>query len=671
MSLQSRLILAFLAGLVLVVVAAQGVQYWRISGKLGSMADSNAALVQKMVEQNAISIFTSVERAISGSLKRGEMEKFDQLVREQRHVPGLLEFSLYDNEGRISSSTVLMGSDIENKHIKSTRYLTKECLNCHDKEKIDLGWEIPLEDTMTYMRSLDEKTLRHGANTIEIFQPQKVVADCIRCHHQWRLGEVRGVTHFKFSKAALLRVESKIKEALGQIKRDTLWTSLGVAVVMVLVLTPMGYFYTVENARLLGAQQQAEEEYRSLYENSVQGLFRMTSDRIIYGANPAMVQLLGHTPHKDLLALDSSERRLVFEPEEKEEAFQRTMAKEGAVLGIETQIRRVDGRLIWVVLSARAVKNDRGEVGFIEGSLIDITERIQKEEAEREKDIALAAHEHITDSIQYSRRIQNSFLPDQNEICLLFAESFAIPLPRDIVGGDFIFTCRTKEGIVVVVVDCTGHGVPGALMTVIASAGLEKIIHDLGVSEPVTILQHLSRHIKTTLGQDIADASSESDDGLDAAVCRVSSNNRFLDIASAKSPMFYVQGGVVKTVKGDRQSIGYKRSDPDFKFTHVRVPITEKTLVFMCTDGIYDQVGGPIGIPFGYKKIRQGLIRLEGESMPQLGQRLLKTFLDFQGDQDRRDDVTMLGFCVDSADTPAEYKPRTQVDRRQRPDRRV
>ncbi len=265
------------------------------------------------------------------------------------------------------------------------------------------------------------------------------------------------------------------------------------------------------------------------------------------------------------------------------------------------------------------------------------------------------ANRHITDSIQYAKLIQSSLLPNPENIKTFLPDSFVIWMPRDIVGGDFIFTDYVEGGVILTVVDCTGHGVPGAFMTMIASSGLRKIIRDEGWHDPAQILKRLNFFVKTTLHQDTDYALS--DDGLDAGICFVTGaglgvrgqgeltrGNREITFAGARLPLMYVHEGEVNLIKGDRQSIGYRKSDEKFNFTNHIIQIENGMSFYMASDGFADQPGGEKRRRFGTDAFMNLLKNVSGLPFEKQREMLLHAFEEYKGTEERRDDVTMVGF---------------------------
>ncbi|MDM8549196.1 SpoIIE family protein phosphatase [Desulfobacterales bacterium HSG2] len=289
------------------------------------------------------------------------------------------------------------------------------------------------------------------------------------------------------------------------------------------------------------------------------------------------------------------------------------------------------------------------------------------------------ANRHITDSIQYARMIQRSLLPNPENIRTFLPNSFFIWMPKDIVGGDFIFTDYVQGGFIIAVIDCTGHGVPGAFMTLIATFGMRKIIKDEGWNDPAQILKRLSFIVKTTLHQDTDYALS--DDGLDASVCFVSgqssvvsgqssvvsgqssvatmdnrqlttdngqltTDNRQLTFAGARLPLIYVCNDKLTIIKGDKKSVGYKRSDLKFNFTNHTIHLKKEMSFYMFTDGFADQLGGKRDRRFGTRRLERLLKENYRKPVEKQQDILLQAFNDHKGENERQDDVTMIGFKI-------------------------
>ncbi|MCP4751635.1 MAG: SpoIIE family protein phosphatase [Proteobacteria bacterium] len=254
------------------------------------------------------------------------------------------------------------------------------------------------------------------------------------------------------------------------------------------------------------------------------------------------------------------------------------------------------------------------------------------------------SNKKILDSIEYAKRIQRSLLPSQETLKSILPQSMLIWLPRDIVGGDIYYTERFEDGCMVAVIDCTGHGVPGAFMTMLALSGIKRIATDEGCRDPGEILKRLNANVKTLLHQDTEQALS--DDGLDASICFIDSGGRTLTFAGARQSMICVRNGAVKRMKGDRQSIGYKKSKLDFVFSNHVLEIEDGMSFYLYTDGLIDQVGGDKRVGFGHTRLNRLLLETMETPFEEQQTTILRTFEEYKGTNEIRDDVTILGFSV-------------------------
>jgi serine phosphatase RsbU (regulator of sigma subunit) len=270
----------------------------------------------------------------------------------------------------------------------------------------------------------------------------------------------------------------------------------------------------------------------------------------------------------------------------------------------------------------------------------------EKEEVER-------ANGYITESIRYASRIQTSLLPEATRLDGLVADIAITWQPRDVVGGDFYWTGRFGEIGLIAIMDCTGHGVPGAFMTAIAVSQLDRVLHEYCHDDPAVILGLLNRMVKTTLRQSEEDRATNwgSDDGLDASICIIDHAKRQLTFAGANLPLLFTKGGRIEEIGGDRHSLGYRSSRSDFRFTNHVVPFEPGQAFYLVTDGVTDQIGGPNGRLYGRRRL---MAALEGGlDLPMQGQmdRILDILAEYRGAETRRDDQTFFGFLPLAAES--------------------
>ncbi|WP_231117198.1 PP2C family protein-serine/threonine phosphatase [Pseudodesulfovibrio alkaliphilus] len=253
------------------------------------------------------------------------------------------------------------------------------------------------------------------------------------------------------------------------------------------------------------------------------------------------------------------------------------------------------------------------------------------------------ARNQILESIDYASHIQAAFLPDEAELAAVLPDHFLLWLQRDVVGGDAYWVKPWGEGFFVGVIDCTGHGVPGAFMTLIVQSLLEKALV-VGDTSPAGVLARTNALIKDALGQKGGDA--RSDDGMDCALCHIAPGSSRLVFAGANTPLYVVEAGAARRIRGDRCGLGHVRSPRDFVFSDVEVALSPGVRVCMATDGIVDQVGGPRRLPFGKSRLMRFLEDRADQPVGGLGEELLALVNAYQGEEPRRDDMTVLGFDV-------------------------
>jgi len=253
---------------------------------------------------------------------------------------------------------------------------------------------------------------------------------------------------------------------------------------------------------------------------------------------------------------------------------------------------------------------------------------------------------HIMQSIDYASVIQRSMLSvSEAALARRLGDACLVWEPRDTVGGDFYQFLEYDDGWFAAIADCTGHGVPGAFLTLIAHSAVSQALERLGPRDPARLMSEVSRSLKTALGQ-LDGAAAASNDGLDAAFLWFDASTSVLHYAGARTPLLRVDPGQagVEVIDADRHGLGYLDTPMDARWTLREIPLRPGTVLVTCTDGLIDQVGGPKNIAFGRRRVREALLRHQDMPMQQLGAALMKDLAVYQGSQFRRDDVTLFGF---------------------------
>ena len=247
----------------------------------------------------------------------------------------------------------------------------------------------------------------------------------------------------------------------------------------------------------------------------------------------------------------------------------------------------------------------------------------------------------INDSINYAKRIQGAILPNTAIINQVFNESFILYKPRDVVSGDFPWFMQVGDDIYIAAVDCTGHGVPGALISLIGYFLLNDIIRSRKIGDPGKILDLLDDGVTKTLRQDQDD--SRSKDGMDIALCKVNLKKSEVEFAGAHRPLYFMEKGKMVEVKGNKFAIGGGRYRNQTNFTTVKIRVSKGDSIYICSDGYPDQFGGPENRKYGPKRTREFIEKHHQKSMQQVHKTMDAEWEKWKGDTKQTDDVLMIG----------------------------
>lgn len=247
----------------------------------------------------------------------------------------------------------------------------------------------------------------------------------------------------------------------------------------------------------------------------------------------------------------------------------------------------------------------------------------------------------ISDSINYAKRIQNAILPDSRIISKTLLDSFILYKPRDVVSGDFPWFVHLNDHIYIAAVDCTGHGVPGALLSLIGYFLLNDIVKSRNVTDPGKILDLLDEGVTQTLRQD--EDSSMTKDGMDIGLCRINTKTKTVEYAGAHRPLYVMNKGVMEEVKGDKFPIGGGVAKNQTSFTSTKIKLQEGDSIYFSSDGYPDQFGGADVRKFGSKRVRDLIESIHHMPANQSAQIFDQKWEDWRGTQKQTDDVLMIG----------------------------
>lgn len=291
---------------------------------------------------------------------------------------------------------------------------------------------------------------------------------------------------------------------------------------------------------------------------------------------------------------------------------------------------------------------------ILEEKVIQRTEEVVQKSAEIEQ-----KNKDIIDSITYAKRIQDSILPSDEAFVRELTDTFVLFQPKDIVSGDFYWLYRKDDKILFASVDCTGHGVPGAFMSIVGYNLLDKIVGEYGITKPSEILNQLNKGVEETLRKD-ADKSAIKD-GMDITLCAFDKKTKTLEYAGAYNPLYIVSTNNVEDnganlipdmslenklhlyeIKGDRFPIG-SYADSKSSYTNHTIKLSKGDTVYLFSDGYADQFGGPNGKKFRYKQFKQLFLEINAKSMDEQKQLLELTMAEWKGSMEQIDDVIVIG----------------------------
>ncbi len=250
-------------------------------------------------------------------------------------------------------------------------------------------------------------------------------------------------------------------------------------------------------------------------------------------------------------------------------------------------------------------------------------------------------NDEITASINYASRIQTAFLPLNEYIATYIPNFFILYKPRDIVSGDFYWFEQKNNKLIFAVADCTGHGVPGALMSMIGNEILNEVVIQRGITEADKILNELHKSVRTALRQDI----SKNSDGMDIALVVIDYEQKIMEFAGAKNPLYYIQENQLHKIKADINSIGGVQIGNELKYTKHSIDISIPTTFYLCSDGFQDQFGGEFNKKFMTRNLRELLFSVCNNDIHEQKNMLEKTINDWMkvGKANQTDDILLIG----------------------------
>ncbi|MCB9224959.1 MAG: SpoIIE family protein phosphatase [Crocinitomicaceae bacterium] len=307
--------------------------------------------------------------------------------------------------------------------------------------------------------------------------------------------------------------------------------------------------------------------------------------------------------------------------------------------------------ILWLLMKWRTIKFEKRQKE-LETEVANATHEIQQKqiETEHQKFLIEEAHKEITDSITYAKRIQSAILPPQKIVKEYLTKSFILYKPKDIVAGDFYWLEQKDGKILFAAADCTGHGVPGAMVSVICNNGLNRSVREHGITDPGKILDKTRKIVI----QEFEKSEEEVKDGMDIALCSLERHpepvegqaKASLKYAGAHNPLWIIRNGgaEIEEIKADKQPIGrFAEAKP---FTSHRIELNPGDTFYIFSDGFADQFGGEKGKKFKASNFKELLLSVQNESMDRQKELIDEAFEKWRGNLEQLDDVCVIGVRV-------------------------
>jgi PAS domain S-box-containing protein len=385
-------------------------------------------------------------------------------------------------------------------------------------------------------------------------------------------------------------------------------------------------------------EERLKTRMQALSENSLDLIIRMSTTGQFYYVNPVVEDYISLSAdemiNKNISELDfNTDLKKYFEESLADLSSDPRKTNEEITLLMNIGNTMTD-RIISFDAIPEVNNNELETILFVGHDITEI-KKIEKELNDKNK--------KIQDSINYSRKIQNAIIPDIENLQKTFPKSFLFFKPRDVISGDFPWFMKSNHSIFLAAVDCTGHGVPGSMLSFIAYFLLKEVIktaHDRDAGE---ICDLLHEQFRKTLNQE--GAKNDTNDGLDIALCKISPDKKTLNFAGAHRQLLLLREGELTEYKGNRKAIGgielFKKADE--KFLNHKIDYRENDRIFFFTDGLTDQLGGPYGRKYSPGRVRDLILEHPGYTMQQYHQLFDEDFSLWKKDFRQLDDVLMIG----------------------------
>jgi len=301
---------------------------------------------------------------------------------------------------------------------------------------------------------------------------------------------------------------------------------------------------------------------------------------------------------------------------------------------------------------AEEVKTQMEYLKVLNNELVEQNEKIasqnsllesQSKEIALQHDMLVQHKQNLDDSILYASYIQNALLPSDELLKEFFPDNFILYKPRNVIGGDFYFIKKIDENLIIAAADCTGHGVPGAMLSMLGIASLSEIVYRREIYSTSMMLSDMRREVTSVLSR--KDNIYDAMDGMDISLCKINLTTLELQFSGAYNPVYLVRGAELINLKADKILVGNSMTHNQI-FTHQNLQLQKNDCLYLFSDGFIDQLGGEGRKKFMAKNFQELLVRIAQDKMKTQKKVLLQTLDKWRGNNDQTDDVMILGIRI-------------------------
>ncbi len=325
---------------------------------------------------------------------------------------------------------------------------------------------------------------------------------------------------------------------------------------------------------------------------------------------------------------------------------------------VRERTRQINQKNAQILAQAEELNREKEKVDRVNTELIQMLNKLEDniEQMNGQRMIIEESNRKMLDSIRYAKRIQRAILPAHETLREFFPDSFVFYQAKDIVSGDFYFSTRKMGRSFLAVVDCTGHGVPGAFMSLIAHNQLTRAINEYAVVEPARILHWAESGLSSLLNR--GNEQAEQGDGMEIGMIAIDNKKNVLEYAGAHRPLYRITGGELIEYKGEPFSIGpvQQAFDVEKRFTNYQIQMVEGDMYYLFSDGFVSQFNGETGKKYMTARFKQFLLSISGLPMEEQKRRLAEEYEAWRGTGPQLDDLLVIGLRITALD-PNPQKP--------------